>query len=77
MMQSKERTKKTGKVHERHVDWDSVVSTATNYGLDGPGIQTRRVRVMPQTRPALGSTQPPSQWVPVLFPGSKAAGLWL
>ena len=28
------------------------------------------------SRPALGPTQPPIQYVPVSFPGNKAAGAW-
>jgi len=30
---------------------------------------------MHQSRPALGPTQPPIQWVPV-YPTGKAAGVW-
>jgi len=37
----------------------------TGYGMDGPGIESRWERDFPHlSRPALGSTQPPVQWVP-------------
>jgi len=42
----------------------SVVGIATGYGLDGPGIESRLGRdFLHMSRPALGSTQPPVQWV--------------
>ena len=45
---------------------DSVVGIATRYGLNGPGIESRWGRGFLQpSRPALGPTQPPIQWVPV------------
>ena len=45
----------------------SVVGIATGYGLDGPGIESLWGRDFPHlSRPALGSTQPPVQWVPGL-----------
>ena len=43
---------------------------ATRYGLDGPGIESRWGRDFPHpSRPALGPTQPPVQWLPGLSRG--------
>jgi len=48
----------------------SVVNTATAYGLDGPGIESRWGRDFPHlSRPALRPTQLPAQWVPGLSRG--------
>ena len=56
---------------------DSSVGIATRYGLDGPGIESRWGQDYPHpSRPALGPTQLPIQWVPGLFSGGKAAGAW-
>jgi hypothetical protein len=45
----------------------SSVGIATGYELDGPGIECRWGRDFPHlSRPALGLTQPPVQWVPGL-----------
>jgi len=46
---------------------DSSVGIATRYGLDGPGTEFRWGQDFPhRSRPALGLTQPPTQWVPAL-----------
>jgi hypothetical protein len=57
---------------------NSVVSIATGYGLDDGGVGVRvpvgsRIFSSPSSRPALGSTQLPTELVPAsYFPGNKA-----
>jgi hypothetical protein len=49
---------------------------ATGYGLVGQGIEYRRGRDFPHPSiPALGPSQPPVHWAPVI-PEGKAAGAW-
>ena len=47
----------------------SSVGIATDYGLDGPGSNPGGNEIFRPSRPALGPTQPPIQWVPGLPQG--------
>jgi hypothetical protein len=56
---------------------DSSIDIAADYGLDGRGSNPRRGKRFFSTasRPVLGPTQPPIQWIPgALSPGVKRSG---
>ena len=57
---------------------DSAVGIATRYGVDGPGIESWWGRDFPHpSRPALGPTQPPVQWLPGFSRGESGRGVVL
>jgi hypothetical protein len=54
----------------------SSVGIVIDYGLEGPGIESRWGRNFSHTsRPVLGLTQPPLNRYRV-FPGGETAGAW-
>jgi len=55
-----------------------VVVISTNYGLDGPWIESRSGRdFLHPSKQSLGPTQTTLHWVTVPSPWGKAIGAWL
>jgi len=68
---------KNKSLYRNTVGRDIAVGTATRHGMDGPGIESRwRQDFLYPSRPALGPTHPPIQWVPGHFPRGIAAEAW-
>jgi len=62
-------------LYNRNCGLGSVVGIATDYWLDGPGIEYHCGRdFLHLSRPALVPTQPPIQWVPGLSRGEEWPG---
>jgi hypothetical protein len=60
------------------VNRDNSIGTATRYGLNDPGIESRWSGDFPHpSRQALRATQSHVKWVPRHFPRGKLLGVWL
>jgi len=61
--------------------WARIAYSVSYLGLDGPGSHLGRGKrfslLYKSSRPSPGSTQPPIQWLPSLYPGIKAAGSYV
>jgi hypothetical protein len=67
----------TDGIYLNNLHRDCSVGIATSYGLDGTRTETRWGRDFPHlSRPALGLTQPPAQWVTSRLLVGEVAGAW-